>query len=208
MNNTAKLLIENNFFQFKQDYRFTWTSGLKSPLYLDCRLISSIVNARKIIYKELALLIRNKFPTAEIILGISTGGIIPAAFVANYLNLPVGYIRSSSKGHGNKKQIEVLETTAKNVVLIEDVISTAKSSVSAINATKTCAFKVVGLASIFSYQLQLANARIAKAAIPVHTLTNIHELMDAYIKINDIATVEQKLIKKTIKQFLESINNQ
>ena len=129
---------------------FTWASGIKSPIYCDNRLTLSYPEIRDIIENGLAELIKEYYPTCEVVMGTSTAGIPHAAYVSSILNLPMGYVRGGAKDHGRGNQIEGVVPKGKNVVVIEDLISTAGSSIEVVNILKEAGCNVLGIASIFS----------------------------------------------------------
>ncbi|MEO3947484.1 orotate phosphoribosyltransferase [Gorillibacterium sp. CAU 1737] len=174
---------------------FTWTSGLKSPIYCDNRLTLSYPNIRTLIAEGFAELIRQKYPNAEVIAGTATAGIPHAAWVADKLNLPMIYIRDKAKGHGKQNQIEGVLKEGQKVVVIEDLISTGGSSLKAALAAKEAGGDVQSVLAIFTYEFAQASALFADAGIPVETLTTYSALLDTalaqgYIQEEDLAKLK------------------
>ena len=173
---------------------FTWASGIKSPIYCDNRLTLSFVETRKVVEEGLAETIRKYYPTCEVVMGTSTAGIPHAAYVSEILNLPMGYVRGGAKDHGRGNQIEGVVPVGKNVVVIEDLISTAGSSIEVVNILREAGCNVLGIASIFTYSLKKGTERLAAANVENHSLSNFEVLAkvaadENYIAQEDFAKV-------------------
>ena len=160
---TINYLTQINAIKLNTKNPFTWTSGIKSPIYCDNRLILSYPNVRKFIADEMTDIVKNLYGEKISIAGVATGAIAIGAMIAERLNLPYSYVRPEPKGHGLKNQIEGNIQQGSNVVIIEDLISTGKSSLSAINALKSEGYNVMGMLSIFSYNFQFANEKFGFA---------------------------------------------
>ena len=176
---------------------FTWASGIKSPIYCDNRLTLSYPEIRDIIENGLAELIKEFYPTCEVVMGTSTAGIPHAAYVSSILNLPMGYVRGGAKDHGRGNQIEGVVPKGKNVVVIEDLISTAGSSIEVVNILKEAGCNVLGIASIFSYELKKGIDRLKEANVINHSLSNFTTLIEVS---NQMGYIEEKDVSK-IKKF-------
>ena len=176
---------------------FTWASGIKSPIYCDNRLTLSYPEIRDIIENGLAELIKEYYPTCEVVMGTSTAGIPHAAYVSSILNLPMGYVRGGAKDHGRGNQIEGVIPKGKNVVVIEDLISTAGSSIEVVNILKEAGCNVLGIASIFSYELKKGIDRLKEANVINHSLSNFTTLIEVS---NQMGYIEEKDVSK-IKKF-------
>ena len=176
---------------------FTWASGIKSPIYCDNRLTLSYPEIRDIIENGLAELIKEYYPTCEVVMGTSTAGIPHAAYVSSILNLPMGYVRGGAKDHGRGNQIEGVIPKGKNVVVIEDLISTAGSSIEVVNILKEAGCNVLGIASIFSYELKKGIDRLKEADVINHSLSNFTTLIEVS---NQMGYIEEKDVSK-IKKF-------
>ena len=175
---------------------FTWASGIKSPIYCDNRLTLSYVETRKVVEEGLAEIIRKHFPTCEVVMGTSTAGIPHAAYVSEILNLPMGYVRGGAKDHGRGNQIEGVVPVSKNVVVIEDLISTAGSSIEVVNILREAGCNVLGIASIFTYNLKKGIDRLQAANVINHSLSNFEVLAQVAAEENYIAKEDfAKVIK-------------
>lgn len=187
----ASNLLKIKAVFLKPNDPFTWASGIKSPIYCDNRLTLSYPEVRKVIEEGLALIIKEYYPTCEVVMGTSTAGIAHAAYVSDILNLPMGYVRSGAKDHGRKNQIEGVTPVGKNVVVIEDLISTGGSVIEVCNILKEAGANVLGIASIFTYELQSGLTNLKNANIINHSLSNFHALIEQaheenYIKKEDL----------------------
>lgn len=158
---------------------FTWASGIHSPIYTDNRITISYPEVRDRIAAGLAQVIQERFPGVEAIGGVATAGIPHAALVADRLHLPMAYVRSKPKDHGQGRQIEGRLVEGAKLVLIDDLLSTGGSVLKAAAAAKREGVNVIGVAAIFSYQLPEAEANFAEAKIPFTTLTNYTALIEA-----------------------------
>lgn len=171
-------LLELQAIQVKPDAPFTYASGIKSPIYTDLRMTISKPALRKQIATGLSELIRQFYPTATVIGGVATAGIPHAAWVAEKLELPLIYVRSKPKDHGAGKQIEGALQAADQVVLIDDLISTGGSVLKAGKAVCQTPAQLLGVASIFSYQLPDARQNFATEETQLHSLIDYHQLID------------------------------
>lgn len=156
---------------------FTWTSGMKSPIYCDNRLTISYPYIRGLIADGFASLIREKFPETELIAGAATGGVPHAALVAERLELPMVYVRSKPKGHGQGRMIEGKLEAGQKTVVIEDLISTGGSSLKVAQAVNEAGGQALAVAAIFTYEFESANRAFRDAEIELHTLTNYSTLV-------------------------------
>ncbi|MEG2365471.1 MAG: orotate phosphoribosyltransferase, partial [Alistipes sp.] len=147
----AKDLLSIGAVFLRPEQPFTWASGIKSPIYCDNRLTLTAPEVRNRIEQGLAHLVREKFPTCEVLMGTSTAGIAHAAITATILDLPMGYVRSGSKDHGRGNQIEGRLEKGQKVVVIEDLISTGGSCIEVVNVLREAGAEVLGVASIFTY---------------------------------------------------------
>ena len=190
----AKNLLKIKAVFLKPNDPFTWASGIKSPIYCDNRLTLSYVDVRKVVEEGLAEIIRTYYPTCEVIMGTSTAGIAHAAYVSDILGLPMGYVRGGAKDHGRGNQIEGVVPVGKDVVVIEDLISTAGSSFEVVNILRESGANVLGIASIFTYGLKKGLERLEAANVINHSLSNFEVLTkvaaeENYISEADIAKV-------------------
>ena len=175
---TINYLTQINAIKLNTKNPFTWTSGIKSPIYCDNRLILSYPNVRKFIADEMTDIVKNLYGEKISIAGVATGAIAIGAMIAERLNLPYSYVRPEPNGHGLKNQIEGNIQQGSNVVIIEDLISTGKSSLSAINALKSEGYNVMGMLSIFSYNFQFANEKFEHENILINSLSDYNSLIE------------------------------
>ncbi|MBM7565743.1 orotate phosphoribosyltransferase [Paenibacillus sacheonensis] len=191
----AKGLLEINAVALRPNDPFTWTSGMKSPIYCDNRLTMSYPAIRELIADGFAAIIRAQYPDCQAVAGIATGGIPHAAWVASKLNLPMLYVRDKAKGHGKTNQIEGHYEAGQKVVLIEDLISTGGSSLKAAVAVREAGCEVQGIVAIFTYQFANALEAFAKEGIPLATLSNYSALIEVaaengIVQSSDIALLQ------------------
>ncbi|MCW6666734.1 orotate phosphoribosyltransferase [Aerococcaceae bacterium NML190938] len=175
------------------DY-FTWTSGLKSPIYCDNRLTMSYPKVRQEIARGMVAIIQEQFPEVEVIAGTATAGIPHAAWVSELLDLPMVYVRDSAKKHGKTNQIEGCINQGAKVVVIEDLISTGLSSLKVVEALEAAGCEVLGVVAIFSYLISKATEAFKEAQVVCHTLTDYDVLINeatkqGYIKDTDVAAL-------------------
>ncbi len=171
---------------------FTWASGIKSPIYCDNRLILTAPEVRTLVENAIADTVKREFPEAEVLMGTATAGIAHAAIAAHLLGMPMGYVRSGSKDHGRKNQIEGRLEKGQKVVVIEDLISTAGSALDAVEALRAAGAEVLGIVSIFTYGMKKGLERLAAAGVQNVSLTDLdtiaREGADAgYIAETDVA---------------------
>ena len=175
---------------------FTWASGIKSPIYCDNRLTLSYVDTRNVVEEGLVELIKEYYPDVEVIMGTSTAGIPHAAYVSSIMNLPMGYVRGGNKDHGRGNQIEGVVPVNKKVVVIEDLISTAGSSIEVVNVLREAGANVLGIASIFTYNLKKGIDRLNEANVINHSLSNFETLVQAAL---DNKYIEKEDMEKVLK---------
>lgn len=173
---------------------FTWASGIHSPIYTDNRITISYPEVRDRIASGLAELIKTQFPAVEAIAGVATAGIPHAALVADRLHLPMAYVRSKPKDHGQGRQIEGRLVEGAKLVLIDDLLSTGGSVLQAAQAAQKEGMDVIGVAAIFSYQLPAVTANFAQAQIPFATLTNYTALITSAEAKGQITSAELALL--------------
>jgi orotate phosphoribosyltransferase len=191
----ARSLLSINAVQINPDDYFTWTSGIKSPIYCDNRLTMSYPVIRNQVSEAFVQLIEQMEVKPDIIAGCATAGIPHAAWLAEKLNLPMIYVRSKPKGHGKGNQIEGELKPGQKVVVVEDLISTGGSSIESALALKEAGANVLSVLAIFTYGLQKSEQNFAEAGVPFQTITGFDLLVDALVtdgEIND--TERQQLI--------------
>src|SRR6478752_4122816 len=173
----ADKLLQVNAVKLNLKEPFTWASGWKSPIYCDNRRILSFPYIRDYIKSELCNVVFEKFPEAELLAGVATAGIAWGAMVADQLKLPYIYVRPKPKEHGLGNQIEGFYEQGKNVIIIEDLISTGKSSLQVADVLKKEGLVVNGLVSIFNYGFKEARDSFEKANIDLKSLTDYDSLI-------------------------------
>lgn len=175
---------------------FTWSSGLKAPIYCDNRLTLSYPEIRKEIAKGLVELIHNHFLNVEVIAGTATAGIPHAAWVSDLLNLPMCYVRSKAKGHGKGNQIEGKVEKGARVVVVEDLISTGGSVITAVEALREAGCEVVGVISIFTYGLAKGQEQLESAKITAYSLSDYSTLIQVAMEKELITNEDLEKLKK------------
>ncbi len=178
---------------------FTWTSGIKSPIYCDNRLTIGNVKLRKEIAKNLSLLIEEKYPDVELIGACATAGIPHGTSVADILDLDMIYFRSKPKGHGTNSTIEGYFVEDKKIVIIEDLISTGKSVLKAVEDAKAAGLDVIGVVSIFSYGLMKAKSNLDDVGVNYTSLITISDVLEAA----NLSAEDKKIIFDFIKDLNE-----
>ena len=192
----AKRLLAIDTIKIQPNIPFTWASGWKSPIYCDNRKVLSFPETRTFIYSQFVQLIRQKYPQAEAIAGVATGAIAHGVLVAEALQLPFIYVRSKPKGHGLENLIEGDIQPGTKVVIIEDLISTGGSSISAAEAIRNFGAEVLGMLAIFTYNFPLAAQNFEDANIELTTLSNYNILLKLAYESGEITDLQ-----------LESLNN-
>jgi orotate phosphoribosyltransferase len=190
----AERLLEIEAVALQPNNPFTWASGLRSPIYCDNRLTLSYPAVRKEIANGLKKLIVENFAGAELIAGTATAGIPHAAWVSDLLDLPMCYVRSKPKGHGKGNQIEGKASAGQKVVVVEDLISTGGSVITAVDALREAGCEVLGVVSIFTYQLSKGTEMLKEAGITAYSLTDFSTLSEVakekgYIEAADLDTL-------------------
>jgi orotate phosphoribosyltransferase len=193
---TVNYLTQINAIKLNTKKPFTWTSGIKSPIYCDNRLILSFPNVRKFVADKMTEIVENKYGKDICIAGVATGAIAIGAMIAERLNLPYAYVRPEPKEHGLKNQIEGNIKNGSNVVVIEDLISTGKSSLNAINALKSEGYNVMGMLSIFSYNFQFANKKFEDENISINSLSDYNSLVNLIQSEGTLDSNEISRLKK------------
>ena len=188
----AKDLLKIQAVFFRPDQPFTWASGIKSPVYCDNRLTLTDVEVRTDVEEGLARLIREHYPEVEVLMGTSTAGIAHAAITGHLMGLPMGYVRSGSKDHGRRNQIEGKLTPGERVVVIEDLISTGGSVLDTVAALRAAGAEVLGVISIFTYGMAKGRQRLAEAGVKCVSLTDLDTIaqvgvQQGYITQGDVA---------------------
>mgnify|MGYP000609986574 CR=1 FL=1 len=191
---TAEVLLQINAIKLSPKNPFTWASGWKSPIYCDNRLVLSFPTVRDYIKKEIAKNIEIEFGKPDVIAGVATGAIAIGILVAQELGVPFVYVRPEPKKHGRKNQIEGYLERGQNVVVIEDLISTGKSSLHAVDALRLAEVNVLGMIAIFTYGFPIANENFKKHQISLHTLSDYHCLLEHALENNSISPSELDIL--------------
>lgn len=191
----AEKLLQVQAVKLSPAQPFTWASGWKSPIYCDNRKILSFPYVRDYIKSELCNLVFETFPDAAVIAGVATAGIPHGALIADQLKLPFIYVRSKPKEHGMGNQIEGVLQPGQPVVVVEDLISTGKSSLEAVQAIRAAGGEVVGMVSIFNYGFDVAVKAFADAGVPFHSLSNYNAMIalaeeKGIVSTDDISTLQ------------------
>jgi orotate phosphoribosyltransferase len=187
----AEKLLTINAVALKPNDPFTWTSGLRSPIYCDNRLTLSYPEVRKEIAQGMQSIILEKYSDADVIAGTATAGIPHAAWVSDLLNLPMCYVRSKAKGHGKGNQIEGKVEAGQKVVVVEDLISTGGSVITAVQALREVGCEVLGVVSIFTYGLDKGREAFAQGEIKSESLTDFAHLVEVAIEKGYISKNDQ-----------------
>lgn len=188
----ARHLLSIRAVFLRPDEPFVWASGIKSPIYCDNRLILTAPEARNEVEQAIADTVRREYPEAQVLMGTATAGIAHAAIAAHLLGLPMGYVRSGSKDHGRRNQIEGKLTPGEKVVVIEDLISTGGSVLDTVAALRAAGAEVLGVISIFTYGMAKGRQRLAEAGVKCVSLTDLDTIaqvgvQQGYITQGDVA---------------------
>ncbi len=190
----AEKLLQISAIKLSPQQPFTWASGWKSPIYCDNRKVLSFPYIRDFVKSEMCSVIFEQFPDADVLAGVATAGIAWGAMAADQLKLPYVYVRPKPKEHGLGNQIEGNLEKGQKVVVIEDLISTGKSSLQVVDVLKAAGVEVVGMVAIFTYGFATADEAFEKAAIPLKTLTNYPTLIELAIEKGIISAEQQKTL--------------
>jgi len=192
---TADFLLQINAIKLNLENPFQWASGWKSPIYCDNRLALSYPEIRQFLGKSMAQSVLEKYPQTTHIAGVATGAIGIGLLVAEVLNLPFVYVRPEAKKHGRKNQVEGQLPKNAQVVVIEDLISTGKSSLNAVQALKEAQAKVLGMLAIFTYGFPLADTHFESAQIPLNTLCDYKHLIHHAVEVGRIDASQVELLQ-------------
>ena len=186
----AEILLQINAIKLSPKDPFKWASGWNSPIYCDNRTVLSHPSVRNVIKEELSNLLMSKFGKPDVIAGVATGAIGIGMLVADFLDLPFVYVRPEAKKHGRKNQIEGKIDPNQKVVVIEDLISTGKSSINAVRALRAQDIKVTGMVAIFTYGFDVSLKNFKNENIKLETLSNYKTLVECALKNNYINSAE------------------
>ncbi|UCD60165.1 MAG: orotate phosphoribosyltransferase [Flavobacteriaceae bacterium] len=197
---TAELLLQINAIKLKPENPFTWASGWKSPIYCDNRIILSFPDIRNYIREQIAKQLVDLYGKPDVIAGVATGAIGIGVLVADYLGLPFIYVRPEAKSHGRQNQIEGQLSDNQTVVVIEDLISTGKSSLNAVEALKQNGAVIKGMLAIFTYGFKVSEESFKSKEVELHTLSNYEYLIEQ-------ASLSKHIKEDQLKTLIEWRNN-
>lgn len=192
----AEKLLQVNAVKLSPDQPFTWASGWKSPIYCDNRRVLSFPFIRDFIKSEMCNVIFEKFPDADMLAGVATAGIAWGAMAADQLKLPYVYVRPKPKEHGMGNQIEGYYEKGQKVLVIEDLISTGKSSLQVVDVLKAAGVEVVGMVSIFTYGFPVATEAFNKASLTYQSLTDYPTLIELAVSKGIVTAAQQEVLLK------------
>jgi orotate phosphoribosyltransferase len=198
---TAEQLLKIKAVKLSPGDLFTWASGIKSPIYCDNRITLSYPEIRTYIRQQFVKAIMENFPEPELVAGVATGGIPQGALVAQELGLPFVYVRSGKKDHGLTNQIEGEVRPGQNVVVVEDLVSTGSSSLSAVQALKDAGCRIAGMVAVFTYNLPKATKAFEETACRLVTLTDYETLAQRALETGYIKEADLKILQE-FKQSL------
>ena len=190
----AKALLEIKAVFLSPSEPFTWASGIKSPIYCDNRLTLAYPSTRGLIENSIASTIKENFGDCEGVMGTSTAGIPHAAIVSEILDLPMGYVRGGAKSHGRQNQIEGFQVKGKKVVVVEDLISTGGSCLEVVEALRDAGAVVLGIVSIFTYEMAKGITRLQEANITNISLSNFTTLTEVACEHGYITPKEKIMV--------------
>jgi orotate phosphoribosyltransferase len=192
----AEKLLQVNAVKLSLENPFTWASGWKSPIYCDNRRVLSFPFIRDYIKSELCNIVFERFPDAELLAGVATAGIAWGAMAADQLKLPYIYVRPKPKEHGLGNQVEGYYEKGQKTIVIEDLVSTGKSSLQVVDVLKAGGLNVTGMVSIFTYDFPVASAAFKNAGIEYYPLTSYPELVKLAIEKGIISSQQEEILLK------------
>ena len=192
----AEKLLNISAIKLQPDMPFTWASGWNSPIYTDNRKTLSYPQLRTFIKTEICRLIMENFGMPDAIAGVATGAIAQGALVADMLGLPYVYVRSAPKDHGLENLIEGNLTLGQKVIVIEDLISTGKSSLKAAEAIRMAGAEVMGMVAMFTYGFPVADKAFSEAGIKLMTLSNYQAMLEVALKTGFIGEKDIKTLQE------------
>jgi len=192
----AEKLLQVNAVKLNPAQPFTWASGWKSPIYCDNRKVLSFPFIRDFIKSEMCNVVFEKFPDAQLLAGVATAGIAWGAMAADQLKLPYIYVRPKPKDHGLGNQIEGYFEKGQHTVVIEDLVSTGKSSLQVVDVLKEAGLNVIGMVSIFTYGFALATEEFNKASIIYYSLTDYPTLIELALEKGIVSAGQEEVLLK------------
>ena len=192
----AEKLLQADAIRLNLDKPFTWASGWKSPIYCDNRKVLSFPYIRDFIKSELCNIVFEKFPNADVVAGVATAGIAWGAMVADQLKLPFLYVRPKPKEHGLSNQIEGFYEKGQKIIVIEDLVSTAKSSLQVVDVLRNEGLEIEGMVSIFTYGFPVATQAFEQAGVKYLALTDYPSLIELAIQKQTVKQEEEEILLK------------
>ena len=193
---TAEHLLQINAIKLSPKNPFTWASGWQSPIYCDNRITLSFTDVRNFLALSIAKQVEALYGTNVVIAGVATGAIGMGMLVASKMNLPFVYVRPESKKHGRKNLVEGFLPEGAKVVVIEDLISTGKSSLNAVNALRNNQAEVLGMIALFTYGFSNADENFEAAKVSLNTLSDYNTLIQTAKEQDAIEASDVELLKK------------
>lgn len=190
----AEKLLQIKALQVNLQTPYTWASGWRSPVYCDNRKVLSYPHVRDFVKSELANMVLDKFPDAEVLAGVATAGIAHGVMAADLLKLPFVYVRSEAKKHGMGNQVEGVLLPGQKVVVVEDLISTGKSSLLVVDVLRAQGAEVLGMCGLFTYGFPVADEAFEKAGVPLHTISNYSALMEVAEEQNLVRAEDREVL--------------
>lgn len=189
-------LLKINAIKLNPENPFQWASGWRSPIYCDNRKILSYPDVRQLVANTFKDAIKNQYKDVEVIAGVATGAIAHGILVAEALNLPFVYVRSSAKQHGLENLVEGHLPKGSKVVVIEDLISTGGSSLKAVDALRNAGAEVLGMMAIFSYGFEVSKQNFQSKDVALHTLANYNQLIELALQAGQITAQDMEVLKQ------------
>ena len=196
---TAELLLQIKAIKLQPNEPFTWASGWKSPIYCDNRTTLSFINIRNFLRENLSKIVEDKYGKPDVIAGVATGAIAIGVLVAQELGVPFIYVRPEAKKHGRQNQIEGYLERGQNVVVIEDLISTGKSSLNAVKALREAEANVKGMVAIFTYGFGFADENFESENVELTTLSDYENLLEQAVETKYINNTELETLQEWSK---------
>ncbi len=193
---TAEKLLQADAVRLRPNDPFTWASGWKSPIYCDNRKLLSLPYVREYVKSELCNVVFDKYPDAELIAGVATAGNARGAMVADQLKLPFVYVRPKPKEHGMGNQIEGAYQEGQKTVVIEDLISTGKSSLQVVEVLRKAGLQIQGMVSIFNYRFAISEEAFAREQVEFYSLTDYPNLLELAAQKGQIRPEEGAVLLK------------
>ena len=193
---TASYLLQSKAIKLEPAKPFTWASGWKSPIYCDNRITLSYPEIRAFIRDEFVNLIKKKYGVPDVIAGVATGAIAQGVLVAEKMGVPFVYVRPAPKSHGRENLIEGELGEDKNVVVVEDLISTGGSRLKAVNALSDAGANVLGMVAIFTYGFPVAVKNFSDSNCILDTLSNYDRMLETALSSGYIKPDELEVLKK------------